>query len=137
MRVVQGKCADLHHDETLIITDGDLIPRFAKCNTPCPLQGIAERVLQTVRSTVPELDRAILATADDEREVRVKDGEENVVRVAFERLHATLAEVVPDLHGLVVAGGNKVWLVRAGVELNVVNALVVRIHGEVGRRGAK
>ena len=67
----------------------------------------------------------------------MEDSEEDVVRVAFECLDAALAQIVPDFDRLVIAGCDQVRLVRAGVELDVVDALVVRLHREVGHRRAE
>lgn len=57
--------------------------------------------------------------------------------MALHSLHAALAEVVPYFDRLVVAGSDKVWLVRTRVELDIVDALVVRLHGEVRNRSAE
>ena len=57
--------------------------------------------------------------------------EEDVVGMALQCLNTTLAEIVPDLDGAIVTRGDKVWLVCAGIEVDVVDALVVRLEGEV------
>jgi hypothetical protein len=51
-------------------------------------------------------------------------------------LHTALAEVVPDLDRL-VASGDEVGLVCAWVEIDVVDAFVVCVHGEVGAASAE
>lgn len=58
--------------------------------------------------------------------------ETRVVRMSFHRLDTALAEVVPDFDRSVVACRDEVWLIRARVEVDIVDALVVRIHGKVG-----
>lgn len=62
----------------------------------------------------------------------MEDREQDVVGVALQGLYATLAEVVPDLDRLVVAGGHDVWLVGSGVEFDIVDTFVVCFHGEIG-----
>ena len=51
--------------------------------------------------------------------------------MTFQSLHTTLAEVVPDLHRLVVASSYEVRLVCTRVEFDVVHALVMRFHRKV------
>ena len=53
--------------------------------------------------------------------------------MALHGLHTALAEVVPDLDGLVIAARHEVWLIGARVKVDIVDALIVGIHGEVGR----
>jgi hypothetical protein len=52
-------------------------------------------------------------------------------------LYAALAQVVPDLNGLVVACRDKIRFVRAGVEFDVVDTLFMCLHGEIRATGAK
>jgi len=117
----------LDNDDTFIETHGDLVGIFAQRNTPSALQGIVERIFDSVGSAVPDLDRSILASTDDDREVGVEDGERNVVRMTLHRLHTALAEVVPHFDGLVIAGGDEVGLVGAGIEIDIVDTIGVRI----------
>ena len=53
--------------------------------------------------------------------------------MALHGLHAALAEVVPDLDGLVIATRHEVWFIGARVKVDIVDALIVGIHCEVGR----
>lgn len=46
---------------------------------------------------MPDLDRAVFGTRDENRERGVEDGERDVGGVAFQGLNARLGEVVPDL----------------------------------------
>jgi len=48
-------------------------------------------------------------------------------------LHTALAEVAPDLDSLIVAGGDEVGFVGAGVETDVADALVVDLHRSTSR----
>ena len=127
----------LDHHRPFIEPDGDLVGLFPHRDAPRTLQPVAQRVLQPIRAAVPDLHRPVLAPTDDDREVGVEDRKRDVVGVALHRLNAALAEVVPDLDRFVVAGRDEVRLVRAGVELDVVDALAVRLHREVGHRRAE
>lgn len=55
--------------------------------------------------------------------------------MAFHCLYAALGEVIPDFNGLVVAGGDEIWLICARVKVDVVDAFVVGFHGKVGYWG--
>lgn len=123
--------AHLDHDNTLIESNRHLIRILAQTNTPRALQRVAERILDAVRSGVPDLYCPILTSTDNNRQIRVEYRERNIVRVSFHGLDATLAQVVPDLDGLVIGGGDEVGLVGARVEFDVVDAFVVGLEGEV------
>lgn len=124
---------DLDDHKTLIVPYRDFVGCLAECDAPCTFQRITEGVLKTIRPAVPQLHGTILTTTDNEREIGVERRKEHVVRVALQGLDAALAQVVPDLDGLVVARSNEVWPVRTGVEFDVVDTLVVRLHSEVWR----
>ena len=126
----------LDDDDAFIETYSDLIGVFAQRNTPSALESIVERVFHPVGPAVPDLDCAVLATADDDREVGVEYGEGNIVGMTLHGLHTALAEIIPHFDGLVVAGGNEVGFVGAGVEIDIIDAFVVSIHCEIGGRGA-
>lgn len=64
--------------------------------------------------------------------------ERNIACVALEGCNECLRGVVPDLHGLVVGGGEEVWLVGLRVVIDVVDTLrFVGLEGEVGMGGAE
>ena len=81
---------------------------------------------------MPDFNRTVLATANNDREARLEDGKGNVTRVPLECLHAALAEVVLvlDFDGPVVSCCDQIRLVSAGVVFNVVDALLVGIGSE-------
>ena len=123
-------------DDTFVETYGDLIGIFAQRNTPSALKSIIECVFHSIGPAVPNLDCSILASTDDDREVWVENGERNVVGMSLHGLHTALAKIVPHFDGLVVACGNEVRLVGAGVEIDVIDAFVVSFHCEIGIWGA-
>jgi hypothetical protein len=62
----------------------------------------------------------------------------NIVGVAFEGRNQRLRGVVPYLDCPVIRGCEKIWLVRVGVVVDVINALCLMcLEGEVRRRGAE
>ncbi len=61
----------------------------------------------------------------------VEDSEQDIVCMALQCLDAALAQVVPDLQSLVVTGSHKIRLVSTRVEVNIVDTLIVGLHGEV------
>lgn len=130
--VIEEYSEYLDDDNTFVETYGHLIGIFAQRNTPCALESIVERVFHSVRPAVPNLDRPILASADDDWEVGVENSEGHIVGVTFHRLYTALAEIIPHFDGLVVACGNEVGLVGAGVEIDIIDALVVSFHCEIG-----
>lgn len=121
----------LDDNDTLVEPKSNIVRVLAQGDTPRPLQCIAQRVFYPVSTAIPHLDGPVLTTTDDDGEIGVKDGEGNVVRVTLHGLHATLAEVVPDLDGLVVTSGNEIGLVGPWVKVDGIDALFVRIHGEI------
>ena len=94
----------LDHHNALVKTDGYFVGVSPKCDTPRPLQCVAQRVLHAVCTAVPQLQSAVFAAADDNGQIGVEDGERDVVGVPLHGLHAALAQVVPHLDTLVVAG---------------------------------
>lgn len=58
--------------------------------------------------------------------------EGHVVGMTLHRLNTTLAEIVPNFDGLIIARSDDIWFVCTRVELNVVHALFMRLHGEIG-----
>jgi len=91
------KRTNLDDDNSLIVTDRDLVPVLLVGNTPSPLQSVAESVLEPVRRRVPDLDSTVLGSRDDDGKGRMEDGEGDVPGVRFEGLNAGLGVVVPDL----------------------------------------
>jgi hypothetical protein len=67
----------------------------------------------------------------------MEDSEGNIIRMALHGLHTALAEVVPDLDRFVIASGNEAGLVCAWVEINIVDAFIMCIHGEIGAASAE
>jgi hypothetical protein len=61
----------------------------------------------------------------------MENDEEDVIRVTFESLDATFTEVIPDFDGLVVAGSHEVRPICTWVEVYIVDAFVVSVHGEI------
>src|SRR6266568_2100721 len=114
----------LDDDNTFIEIYSNLIGVFAQRNTPSALERIVERIFDSVRSAIPDLHCSILASTNDDREGGVEAGERDIVGMTLHCLHTALAEVVPNLDGLVVASGDKVGLVGARVEIDVVDTLV-------------
>ena len=75
---------------------------------------------------------------DEEGEGGVEADKGDVVGVALHGLDAGPGEVVEDLDGAVVAGGDEVGLVGAGVEVDEVDAAaLVGLEGEVGGGGGE
>ena len=57
---------------------------------------------------MPQLERPVLTSADDERQLRVEADGRDVVGMSLQRLDAGLGLVVPDLDQLVVSAGDQV-----------------------------
>ena len=106
-------------------------------DAPGTLEAIVEGRLEAVRVGMPELDRTVLGSRDDQGQRRVKDGVGDVGCMPAEGLDARLGDVVPNLNGTVVAAGYEVGLVAAVVVVDVVDTLVVGVEGEVGLVGAQ
>ena len=87
-----------------------------------------------VRPVVPNFDRAVFASADDERKVRVEDGDRHVMRIAyaprgFER------RIVPHFHNPIVSARQEIWLVRACIEFGIIDpTLLVCFQRELRQR---
>jgi hypothetical protein len=124
----------LDDDDPFIESDGDFVRISSQRHTPRPLQRIAQRIFQPIRVAVPDLDRPVLAPADDDRQVRMKDRKRGVIGVAFHRLDAALAKIIPYFDRLVVARRHEVRPVRPRIEIDIVDPLVVSVHREVGIR---
>ena len=62
----------------------------------------------------------------------MENDEEDVVRVTFESLDATFAEIIPDFDGLVIAGSDEVWPICACVEVYIVDTFFMSFHGKIG-----
>ena len=56
--------------------------------------------------------------------------------MALHGLHAALGQVIPDLDRLVVSGGDEIRPIGTRIKVDVIDTLVVCIHGEVGMRRA-
>lgn len=126
--------AYLDNDRTFIVTDSNLVAVLSVGNTPTPLQTITQGRLESIRRRVPDLDSPVLGTGNDDGQRRVEDREGYVGGMPFERLHARLVLVVPDLDGTVVTRGDHVRPVTAVVVLDIVDALFVRLQAVVGDR---
>lgn len=126
---------ELDDDNTFVEANCHLISVFAKGNAPRPFKTVAEGVFDAVGPTVPNLDRAIFTSTDDNGQVGVEDSKRNVIGVSLHGLHTGLAEIIPYFDSFVIASRNKVGFVRAWIEIDVVNALFVGFHGEVWARG--
>jgi hypothetical protein len=87
---------DLDNHGSLIKPKRDIIPLPAISDAPRPLQSIIQSILQPIGRGMPNLDRTVLGTRDEDGEGRVKDGERDVGGVAFEGLDAWFRVVVPD-----------------------------------------
>lgn len=125
--------AHLDNDDTIVEADTNSLLALLVGHTPCALQAVAQGLLKAVGATVPDLDSAVLGTGDDDGQLRVVDGERDVVGVALESGLQRLGRQVPDLDGAVVGGCEDVGAVGVGVVVDVVNALcLVGLEGEVG-----
>ena len=129
--------SQLDEHAALVVADGDVVGALEAAYGPDALEAVVERVVETVGVGVPELDGAVLAAGENERQLGVKRDARDVLRVAVERLHARLVLVVPDLDESVVGARDQVGLVAAVVVVDAVDALVVALEREVGRRGAE
>ena len=52
--------------------------------------------------------------------------------MAFHCLYAALGQVIPDLDPLVVSGGDEIRPIGNRIKVDIIDTLVVCIHGEVG-----
>lgn len=128
---------NLDDDSSLVESERNVVPLPGVRDTPCTLEAIVERVLESVGARMPDLDRAVLRAGDEDGQGGVEDGKGHIRGVALERLDTRLGEVVPDFDEAVVARGDEVGLVSAVVVLDVVDPLVVRVEREVGGRGTE
>ena len=67
----------------------------------------------------------------------MEDRERDVICVALHRLYTALTEIVPNPYSFVIASGHEVRFVGTWVKVDVVDAFLIGIHGEIGRWGAE
>mmetsp|Transcript_12328 Transcript_12328/g.40502 ORF Transcript_12328/g.40502 Transcript_12328/m.40502 type:complete len:453 (+) Transcript_12328:1401-2759(+) len=123
---------NLEHDGSLVVANRNVIRALDHRSGPHSLEAIVESVLKAVGSGVPDAERAILRTGDDDGELRMEAHGADVVRVALQRLHARLGLVVPNLDELVIRARDEVRSVATHVVIHTVHPLVVPFESKVG-----
>ena len=81
---VHGHCrllaTELDQNRALVVTDGDVVRPLQRRDRPDALQAVVEGVLQSVSVGVPHADRAVLASGQDDRQLRMKTDGRNVLK---------------------------------------------------------
>ena len=83
---------------------------------------------------MPNSQRPVFATGDDDRQLRVKRHRTDVVRVPVQRLHARFRLVIPNLHQLIVRARNQIRPIPTGKVIHAVHPFLVAFQRKVRRR---
>ena len=130
--------SQLYDNSSIIVTDCDALLASLIRGTPRTLQAVVERLLKTVRISMPYPYSAVLGSGNDHRQLRVIACKGNIVGVALEGSDERLGRVVPDLDCAVVGSGEEIRLVGVWVVVDGVDALaLVRLKSKVGHGGAE